>query len=137
MRKSVRGYIFSRPFFDERAPQHIQNIVIREFCEKNNLNYQLSVSEYAFENSFSILLQVVKELEKVHGIVAYSLFQMPEEKSLRQKVFKKILGKQKVIYFALEDLKISNETEFNDIEEIWSVKSTLVKCPKDLKKWEK
>ena len=81
MRKSVRGYIFSRPFFDERAPQHIQNIVIREFCEKNNLNYQLSVSEYAFENSFSILLQVVKELEKVHGIVAYSLFQMPEEKS--------------------------------------------------------
>ena len=28
--KSLKGYIFSRPFLGERAPQHIQNIVLRE-----------------------------------------------------------------------------------------------------------
>ena len=31
---NVRGYIFSRSFFGERVPQHIQNIVIRDFCKK-------------------------------------------------------------------------------------------------------
>ena len=32
--KKVRGYIFSRPFMGERAPQHVQNIIIRDFCKK-------------------------------------------------------------------------------------------------------
>ena len=35
--KKVRGYIFSRSFMGERVPQHVQNIVIRDYCEKNNL----------------------------------------------------------------------------------------------------
>ena len=34
--KKIKGYIFSRPFLDERAPQHIQNLVIREFCKKKD-----------------------------------------------------------------------------------------------------
>ena len=32
--KRARGYIFSRSFMGERAPQHVQNIVIRDFCKK-------------------------------------------------------------------------------------------------------
>ena len=32
--KNFRGYIFSRSFYGERAPQHIQNQIIRDFCEK-------------------------------------------------------------------------------------------------------
>ena len=33
--KNVKGYNFSRPFFGERVPQHVQNIVIKDFCNKN------------------------------------------------------------------------------------------------------
>ena len=32
--KKVRGYIFCRSFMGERAPQHVQNIVIRDYCKK-------------------------------------------------------------------------------------------------------
>ena len=32
--KGFRGYIFSRPFMEERVPQHVQNIVIRDYCSK-------------------------------------------------------------------------------------------------------
>ena len=32
--KKFRGYIFSRAFQGERVPQHVQNIVIRDFCKK-------------------------------------------------------------------------------------------------------
>ena len=58
--KKIRGYIFSRPFLDERAPQHVQNIVIRDFCKKNSYQYLLSASEYRMEKSYSILEDLVK-----------------------------------------------------------------------------
>ena len=53
--KKVKGYIFSRPFMGERVPQSVQNIVIRDFCNKNNLLYMLSAVEYAMKNSSLIL----------------------------------------------------------------------------------
>ena len=34
IKRQYRGYIFSRPFMDERVPQHVQNIVIRDYCSK-------------------------------------------------------------------------------------------------------
>ena len=43
--KKVRGYIFCRSFMNERVPQHVQNIVIRDYCNKNNLTYLLSSTE--------------------------------------------------------------------------------------------
>ena len=36
--KKIRGYNFSRPFMGERVPQHVQNIVIKDFCQKNGFN---------------------------------------------------------------------------------------------------
>ena len=53
--KKIKGYIFSRPFLDERAPQHVQNIVIRDYCKKENLHYGLSAVEYAMKNSYKTL----------------------------------------------------------------------------------
>ena len=35
--KSLKGYIFSRPFYGERAPQHIQNIVNKDYCKKMDI----------------------------------------------------------------------------------------------------
>ena len=54
--KKVRGYNFSRPFMGERVPQHIQNIVIKDYCMKNHLNFLLSVTEYSIPNSYFILM---------------------------------------------------------------------------------
>ena len=75
--KKIKGYIFSRPFFDERAPQHIQNIIIREFCKKEKLHYNLSAVEYAMSNSHKTLYQLINDLKNLDGIVAYSVFQLP------------------------------------------------------------
>ena len=77
MTPSVRGYIFSRPFAGERVPQHVQNLVIRDYCQKQSLNYLLSATEYAMPDSYLMLEQVLRELPGLEGIVAYSLFQLP------------------------------------------------------------
>ena len=62
----------------ERAPQHVQNIVIKDFCVKNKFNFLLSATEYSMKNSSYILNELVNDLENLYGIVAYSVFQLPE-----------------------------------------------------------
>ena len=128
--KIIRGYIFSRPFMNERVPQHIQNIIIRDYCVKNNLHFLLSATEYAMDKCHNVLNRLVKNLSNIHGIVAYSLFQLPEDTDLRNNIYKKILSKKKVIYFAVENLSISNKDNCNNVENIWLIKKTLRNCLK-------
>jgi len=119
----------------ERVPQHVQNIVIKDFCQKNNFNFLLSATEYSMNNSFYILNQLVNNMNGIHGIVAYSVFQMPYDNFKRDKLFKKILKKKKEIFFACENLKISNLKDIERIKKIWSLKKISYKClkPKDFK----
>jgi len=130
--KKIKGYIFSRPFLDERAPQHIQNIIIREFCKKKNLHYSLSAVEYAMSDSHKTLYQLIKDLKKLDGIVAYSVFQLPTDNEERNKILNKVISKKKFFYFALEDLKLTNKEDLKKIDNIWLVKKILPKCPKKI-----
>jgi len=120
--KKVRGYNFSRSFMGERVPQHVQNIVIKDFCKKNKLNFLLSATEYSMPNSFYILKDLVNNLNGIYGVVAYSLFQMPDDEMERVKMFKKIIKKKKKIFFACENLTLSNLDDINRLENIWSIK---------------
>ena len=125
-----RGYIFSRPFMGERVPQHVQNLVIRDYCKKQGLQYLLSATEYAMPNSHLILQQVLDELSELDGIIFYSLFLLPEDTTERDRVIQIILKKEKTIYFAVEGLRISNIAEYKRIEIIWQVKKVLPNCQK-------
>ena len=126
--KRFRGYIFSRPFMEERVPQHVQNIVIRDYCSKKNIQYLLSATEYGMENSALILRQLVKDLPSIDGIVAYSIFQMPEDDVERQSIFNNILKCKKEIHFAVEGLSLFDSDSYSNIESIWQVKKTLPNC---------
>ena len=50
-KKIFRGYIFSREFMGERVPQNVQNLFIRDFCNKKNFQYLLSATEYAMKSA--------------------------------------------------------------------------------------
>ena len=124
----VRGYIFSRPFMGERVPQHVQNLVIRDYCKKKGIQYLLSATEYAMAGSHLILQQIMDELPQLEGIVFYSLFLLPEQKKERDRVCKVILENKKTIFFAVEGLLMSNKIEHERIETIWQVKKILPQC---------
>ena len=126
--KRFRGYIFSRPFMEERVPQHVQNIVIRDYCSKKGIQYLLSATEYSMENSTLTLRQLVEDLSSIDGIVAYSIFQMPEDDIERHIIFNKVLLLKKEIHFAVEGLSIFDNNSYNHIENIWKVKKTLPHC---------
>ena len=125
--KNVRGYNFSRPFMGERAPQHVQNIVIKDFCTKNNLNFLLSATEYSMIDSSYILSELINDLDNLHGIVAYSIFQLPEDNKKRKEFLRKILKKKKNIFFACENLKVTNNIEMKAIDTIWKIRKTMQK----------
>ena len=127
--KKVRGYIFSRSFMGERAPQHVQNIVIRDFCKKNSLEYQLSVSEYKMKNSFLILKDIISNMREIDGVVAYSLFQLPPHYAERNKILRQRVKKKKIIFFAVEQKKVSSIKEISQINSIWRIKKTLFLIP--------
>ena len=127
-KKVFRGYISSRSFMEERAPQHVQNIIIRDYCNKKNTHYLLSATEYTMENSALILKQLINDLHLVDGIVAYSVFQMPEDDTERQNIFGKILSLNKEIHFAVEGLSLYDNDSLNRIEDIWQVKKTMPDC---------
>ncbi len=122
--KNVRGYNFSRPFMGERVPQHVQNIVIKDFCTKNKLNFLLSATEYSMKNSSYILNELINDLDNLYGIVAYSIFQLPESEKKRKEMLQIIIKKKKKIFFACENLKISNKSEMSKIETIWKIRKT-------------
>jgi len=116
----------------DRVSQNIQNLVIRDFCEKNNLFYNLSASEYSMFNSHKILDQIIEELKNLDGIVAYSVFQLPMDNKKRYTVLNKIIKKNKKFYFALENMKLVNQKDLETIENIWLLKKTLPDCLKKI-----
>ena len=124
----ARGYIFSRPFMGERAPQHVQNIVIRDCCERNGLQYLLSATEYAMLDCHLILSQVLDELPSIDAIALYSLFQLPQNALEREQVYSRVLSLGKTLYFAVESLKMGTKAERERVEMIWQVRGTLPYC---------
>ena len=116
----------------ERAPQRVQNIIIRDFCKKNSLHYLLRTTEYKMKNSFLMLKNLISDMKNIDGIVAYSLFQLPENYEYRTEVLKKIIKKKKFIFFAVEQMKILNFQDIVRINKIWGIKTVIPSCPKQI-----
>ena len=112
----------------ERVPQHVQNLVVRDYCERNRLHFLLSATEYAMPGCHLVLEQALGELAEVSGLVFYSLFQLPEENSQRQRIYEQILSQQKDLHFAVEGLRANTQKECERIETLWRIRLTLPHC---------
>jgi sporadic carbohydrate cluster protein (TIGR04323 family) len=123
--KKFRGYIFSRKFGDERAPQSVQNIVVRDYCLSRGFEFLLSKPEYALKNSYKVLFYAMNELRHIDGMIFYSLFMLPENKKTRYEIYDKFFLLNKTLIFALENLEIKNREELNTIEEILNIKRIM------------
>lgn len=123
----LKGYNFSRSFLGERVPQHVQNIVINDFCKKNNFKLSLSATEYVFNDSEYILREVLKSLKKYDGLIFYSIFQLPIKVESRKFLYQKLFKMGKIIYFAVEQQFAKKKGDFSKIEKIYLLKQTLQK----------
>ena len=109
----------------ERVPQHVQNIVIRDYCSRHGFEYLLSAAEYAMDDCHLVFEQIMEKLSDIDGIVLYSLFQLPSEDNERKKIFDRILSNKKSLHFAVEDLCANSLAKLKIIEDIWDIKKII------------
>lgn len=109
----------------ERVPQHVQNIILRNYCNQRNYQFFLSASEYTMNNSYIILKKTINDISNLDGILAYSIFQMPYEDNERLFLLKKILKLKKVIYFAVENLAVRNNETLEKVEILWKIRKSV------------
>ena len=76
----ARGYIASGEFNGHRVPQHIQNQIVKSYCDANCLKFVLSRAEYWINGSTDCQLWAALK-EGFKHIVFYSIWQLPKEKS--------------------------------------------------------
>ena len=127
-RLGYRGYIGSRPYFGSRVPQHVQNLVIRDCCQRSGLLYLLSAVEYAMPGCFMMLERVLEELPAIEGIVLYSLFMLPEERTRRERVYARVLGEGGRLYAAVEGFAVASEADIRRVEDVWRLEQCLPRC---------
>lgn len=117
-RKGHRGYIGSRPYQDARTPQHVQNLVVRDYCQRNGFSYLLSVTEYAMPGCYVMLEELLREVDRLEGVVLYSIFMLPRRREHRFDVCRRVLAMGATLHDALENLAIRTEADLTTIEDI-------------------
>ena len=122
-----RGYIFSRRIEENFIPQRVQNLVIKDFCERNKLFFKLSATEYKMDNCYLMLNSVLKNIKKINGVVFYSLFMLPQIEADRKKIYNKILQNKKKIFFALEEVCLQRKNDILNLENIYRIKKNSKK----------
>jgi len=118
-RTGHRGYIASRPILGQLTPQRVQNLVVRDHAGRLGLTYLLSATEYAMPGCYLMLEEVLNEMPKIEGMIAYSLFMLPERQERRLEVYRRILDRGGVFHAALENLALTCERDIDALEDIY------------------
>lgn len=117
-RRGYRGYIGSRTYRGERTPQHIQNLAIRDYCNRNSFTYLLSATEYAMPGCYMMLNEVLREVGKIEGVVLYSIFMLPQQRERRLEVCHAYLNAGATLHGALENISIKSEEDLRKLDEM-------------------
>jgi len=127
--RGYRGYVGSRAYFGMQVPQRVQNIVIRDYAERQGLHYLLSAVEYAMPGSFMMLDNILDELPSIGGIICYSVFMLPPDNRRRRDVYRRLLDNGGSLHSALEGLVVAGPADVGRVEDIWLVQKQLGSCP--------
>lgn len=129
LREGYRGYIGSRPIFGTRTPQAVQNLVVRDYCQRTGLTYLLASVEYMMPGCYMMLNEVLAELPRLRGIVCYSLFMLPEAADDRLEIYRRVISAGTSLHGALEGLAVKTEADIGRFEDLWLVQQALVRAP--------
>ena len=124
-----RGLIGSRAYFGQNPPQHVQNAVVRNYCQAREWLFLLSMAEYAMPGCYMILNEALDALDQVEGIVLYSVFMLPERRSARARVLERVLAAGKSLHGAVENLAVSTPAEAARVMDMWEVRLAQRGCP--------
>jgi len=116
-RAGHRGYIGARPLNGSRTPQHVQNIVIRDYARRKNLHYLLSAAEHTMPGSYMVLEDILDELPRLRGLILYSIFMLPPEEARRRQIYDRVLREGCDLHAAVEEITLSSQKDIQAVED--------------------
>jgi sporadic carbohydrate cluster protein (TIGR04323 family) len=117
-RAGHRGYIGARPLNGSRTPQHVQNIVIRDYARRKSLQFLLSAVEHIMPGSYMILEDLLDELPRLNGIICYSIFMLPPDGRRRREIYDRVLREGCELHAAVEEIAIVSNDDIQAVEDI-------------------
>jgi sporadic carbohydrate cluster protein (TIGR04323 family) len=127
IKNSFRGYVSSRPINGNTIPQSLQNLKIRDYALSKNVDFKLSITEYRMKKTYYALNSLKKEINKLEGVIFFSIYQLPDEKLKRSKFLNYFIKKKKKLFFALEDVVVKTIKEIEEIELIYFISKVSAK----------
>lgn len=116
MNSRARGYIASGEFNGNRMPQHLQNQIVKSYCDANDLEFVLSRAEYWIDGGTQCQLWAALQ-EGFKNIVFFSIWQLPNSQKDREKVYEYCKFNHIILHFATERMHANpDESPFADLE---------------------
>jgi len=112
-----------------RVPQRLQNLLVRDYASRHGYRFLLSATEYVMPACYMILESVLDELASIQGIVAFSIFMLPQRRERRMAIYDRVLGAGAEFHAALENLAIRSSGDVARCEDILSVAALLPSAP--------
>ena len=125
--KFYRGYVSSRKINGNVIPQSLQNLKIRDYANSKKLVFKLSITEHKSKNGFFALNDLKEKISKLDGIIFFSIYQLPEKKTLRKKYLKYFIKRKKKLFFAFKNLELKTIEDINEIEMIFFISKKVAK----------
>ena len=132
IKEGYRGYCVHQPFNGLRVPVPLQNIVLRDFLNRKGLMFKLSVNELDFPNSYVQLFSLLDQLDVLEGLVMTSIFMLPSDAIIRQKIYRRIQDTHSIIYFVIENMALKDVDDAQKIEDLFSMTHLLPHCLKKI-----
>lgn len=128
-RSGYRGYIASRAIRGTVFPQHVQNLVVRDYAQRRGLRYLLSATEYAMPSCYMMLHSILEELVTLEGLIFFSMFMLPLRRERRQDVYDRVFAAGCELHAALEGISLRRPSDVIAIEDTLAVALTLPRLP--------
>jgi sporadic carbohydrate cluster protein (TIGR04323 family) len=128
-RNGHRGYIGARALNGSRTPQHVQNIVIRDYARRKNLQYLLSAAEHTMPGSYMVLEDLLDELPRLNGIICYSIFMLPPDEARRREIYDRVLREGCNLHAAVEEICLASKDDVQAVEDILLVQKYATILP--------
>ena len=113
--KKFRGYISSRKINGNFIPQKLQNLALRDFANSNNIDFQLSGTEWIIKKSYLMIRSIVSNSSKIDGLLFFSVMQISENIKFFEKIMIELIMKKKIIIFVLENEIIFTKKQIKEL----------------------
>lgn len=127
--KGYRGYVSSRPIRGTSWPQRVQNLVIRDYAKRKQLDYLLSSTEFAMPGCYMMLEDLIKSLSELEGVILFSAFMLPQKKQRRFRFYEQLLANDCVLHSGLEEMVLQSEADVDSYEDVIQVAQALPGVP--------